>query len=142
MQFLEVAKGLQNQQVNPFFVQRRNLLAEGFASLFQRNLAQRFNTHAQRAYGPGHQGVEALSSFAGQTSAVTVDLDQLVDTTVFRQTKRIGAKGVCLNDLRSGLQVILVNAADEVGRREVQFVVAAIDEDPFGIQQGTHGAVT
>ena len=34
-----------------------------------------------------------------------------------------------------------MNAADQVGGREVQFVVAAIDEDTLGVQQGTHGAV-
>jgi hypothetical protein len=35
-----------------------------------------------------------------------------------------------------------MDAANQVGRREVQFVVATIDEDPFGVQQGTHGAIT
>ena len=39
-------------------------------------------------------------------------------------------------------KVLVVNAADKVGLREVQFVIATIDENALGIQQGTHGAVT
>ena len=34
-----------------------------------------------------------------------------------------------------------MNAANQVGLREVEFVVAAVDENALGVQQGTHGAV-
>ena len=57
------------------------------------------------------------------------------------QAKRIRAKGVCFNDVRPGLQVFLMDAADQVGLREVELVVAAIDENTFGVQQCAHGAI-
>ena len=34
-----------------------------------------------------------------------------------------------------------MDVANQVGLREVQLVVAAVDENAFGIQQGTHRAV-
>ena len=82
-----------------------------------------------------------LRRLARQTRSGAVDVHQPVDATVFRQAKRIRAEGVCFNDLGAGLQVVLMNAADEVGLRKVQLVIAAIDENALGVQQGTHGAV-
>ena len=60
---------------------------------------------------------------------------------MLRQTKRIGAEGVCFNNLRSGVEVFLVDVADEIRLHDVQFVVAAVDEDPLGVQQSAHGAI-
>ena len=34
-----------------------------------------------------------------------------------------------------------MDVADEIGLRDVQFVVAAVDEDTLGVQQCAHGAV-
>ena len=34
-----------------------------------------------------------------------------------------------------------MNAADEFRLRQVQLVIAAVDEDPLGVQQRAHGAV-
>ena len=141
MQLLEIAEGLQDHQVDALFVQRGNLLAEGLAGFGQGDLAQRLDAHTKRSDGSGHVGVKVLGRLAGQASAMAVDLDQFVHTSVPRQAKRIRAEGVCFYDLGSGLQIVLMNAADQVGRRQVQLVVAAIDENALGIQQGTHGAV-
>ena len=118
-----------------------NLLAEGVAGLGKRDLAQRLDANAQRADGSGHQRVEALRRLASHPGAHAVDFSQLIQTSVLAQAKRIGAKGVCFYDLGSGLQVLLMDAANQVGLREVQLVVAAVDENAFGVQQGAHGAV-
>ncbi len=110
-------------------------------ALGQGDLAQRLNADAQRTHRPGHQRIEALGRLAGQARALTVDVGQLVHTSVLGQTKRIGAEGVCFNDLGPGVQVFLMDAADEIGLRDIQLVVAAVDEDTLGVQQGAHGAV-
>ena len=34
-----------------------------------------------------------------------------------------------------------MDVANQVGLRDVEFVVAAVDEDALGVQQGAHGAV-
>ena len=141
MQLFEISEGFQDQQIDAFFIQRRNLLAKCVASFGQRDLAQRLDPDSQRSHCSGDQRVEVLRCLAGQPRSVAIDFDQLVHTSVLRQPKRIRAEGVCFNDLGSGLQVVLMNAANEVGRGEIQFVVTAIDEDTFGVEQGTHGAV-
>jgi hypothetical protein len=60
---------------------------------------------------------------------------------VASQAERIGTKGVGLNDLSAGSQVVEMNAPDEIGLAGIQLVIAAIDEDPIGVQKGAHGAV-
>ena len=107
----------------------------------ERDLAQRLDADSQRSDGAGHQGVETLRRLPRQACAQAIDIGQLVHTSVLGQAKRIGAKGVCFNDVGPGLEVFLMDAADQVGLREVELVVAAVDENAFGIQQGAHGAV-
>ena len=43
MQLLEISECFQDQQIHAFFIQRRDLLAKGVASLGQRDLAQRLD---------------------------------------------------------------------------------------------------
>ena len=52
-------------------------------------------------------------------------------------TKRVG-----FNDLCTSLQVFAVDTPNQVGLGEIQFVIAAVDEDALGIQQSTHGTIT
>ena len=141
MQLFQVAEGFQDHQVNAFFIERGNLLAKGVARLGERDFAQRLDAHAQRTDRACDQGVKALGRLPGQTRSLAVDLHQFIQTSVLGQAKRIGAEGVCFNNLGAGLQVFLMNAADQIGRRQVQFVVATIDENAFGVQQRTHGAI-
>ncbi len=141
MQLLQVSEGLQDEQVDSFFIEGRDLFAKRTAGLGERDFAQRLNSHPQRADGAGNQGVETLCRLPGQTYALAIHVDQLIHTSMFRQAKRIRAKGVCFNDVCPGMQVFLMYAADEVGLRDVQFVIAAVDENTLGIQQCTHGAI-
>src|SRR5437879_1107561 len=53
----------------------------------------------------------------------------------------ITAKGVGFNDLRAGLQVFMVNATYKVWLRDVQFVIAAIDENTLGVKPCAHSSV-
>src|ERR1700747_2784762 len=57
------------------------------------------------------------------------------------KAKIISAEGIGFDDLGTRLQVLVVNAANEVGLGEVQLVVATVDEHTLGVQQRAHGAV-
>ena len=57
------------------------------------------------------------------------------------QPEAIAAKGVRFNDLGAGLQVLVMQPADKIRLRNVEFVIAAVDEDALFVQQGAHGAV-
>ena len=41
----------------------------------------------------------------------------------------------------ASLQIFVMQATYQVGLGDVQFVVAAINENPFGVEQGTHRAI-
>ena len=51
------------------------------------------------------------------------------------------AESIGFNDLRTGLQILMMQVADEVRLRQVQLVIAAIDEDALGIKQRPGSAV-
>ena len=57
------------------------------------------------------------------------------------QAKRVGPESIGFNNLGSRLQILVVNAANQVGLRKIQLVVRAVDEDAFGVEQRPHGAV-
>ena len=78
---------------------------------------------------------------ARQLGASTVDFKHLVGEAIALQTQGIGAKGIGFDDLRTRLQVFLVNAAYQLRLREIQFVVASVDEDAASVQAGAHGPV-
>ena len=42
-----------------------------------------------------------------------------------RQAEGVGAEGIGFNDLGAGLEVFVMNAADQVGLRKIQFVVTS-----------------
>src|SRR5439155_19185930 len=53
-----------------------------------------------------------------------------------RATERIG-----LENLGAGFDVLLVDAANQVWRREIELIEAAVDEDAARIEHGAHGAI-
>jgi hypothetical protein len=57
------------------------------------------------------------------------------------ESKSICPKRIRFQNLRTGLQVLFVDGQDQVGVRQVQLVVAAIDEDAARVEHGSHGAV-
>ena len=142
MEFFQISEGFENQQVHAAFHQGRDLLTESIVSLLVRSLAQWLNADAQRSHGTSYPQIEALGSLSSQPGAGEIDVTYTVGKTVTGQPKAIAAECVGLNYLRTGLQVLVMNTADEIGLRQVQFVIAAINENPFGIQQGPHRAVT
>src|SRR5579863_2389129 len=57
------------------------------------------------------------------------------------QAEGVGPESVGFNDLRAGLQVVVVDGANQFGLGEIQFVVAAIDKNALRVKQRAHGAV-
>jgi hypothetical protein len=50
------------------------------------------------------------------------------------EAKAVGAEGIGLDDLGPGLEIFVVNAANEFGLRQIELVVAAVDEDTLGVR--------
>ena len=141
VQLLQIAEGFQNEQVDALFVEGLDLFAEGVARFGEGDLAQRLDAHTERPHCACHESVEALGRLASDASAHAVDVSQTIQTSVLSQAKRIGAKSVCLYDLCPGLEIVVMDVADQVRLREVQLVVTTVDEDALGIQKRAHGAV-
>ena len=51
------------------------------------------------------------------------------------------AKSVGFDDLRARLQIVVVDRANQLRLRKVQLVIAAVDENPLGIEQRPHGPI-
>ena len=118
-----------------------NLLAEGVARFLIRSLAQRFDSGPQWANRSGDPHIEAFGGFASQANTRPVDVPDFVGDAVSSQPERIGTEGVGFNDLRAGLEIVVVNAANQVRLRQIQFVIRPVDENAFGIKQRAHGAI-
>ena len=82
-----------------------------------------------------------LDGLAGKAHAGGVDLRHLARQSMAGQAEAVGAEGVGFENLRAGLQILLVNGENQAGVGEVQLVVAAVDEDAAGIENGAHGAI-
>src|SRR5690242_11275534 len=147
VQFFQVPESFEDQNVNSAFDQSGNLLTERFAGFFAGSLSERLNTDTERADGSGDQNragfleVEGVGGFAGQTRAVKVDIPYFFSESVPGQTEGVAAEGVRFDDLRAGVQVLLMDVADKVGLGKVQLVVTLVDEHALGVKQGTHGSI-
>ena len=139
-EFVEIAERFEDQQIDAGFQQRVDLLAEDGAGLGERRGAQRLDAHAQRAHRAGHEG-GFLGRFASQAHAGLVDGRQLFGHSEPRQPRAVGAERVGLDDFSACLDVVLVDLANQIGRREIQLVETAVDEDAAGVEHGAHGAV-
>ena len=56
-----------------------------------------------------------IDGLAGQLNPSGIDLGHIAGQTVASQPETIGAKGVGLDKLGAGLQVLLVNRQDQAG---------------------------
>ena len=83
----------------------------------------------------------SAARLARQTRGRAIDVAQFVGEAEGRQARRGGAESVRLQDLRAGLDIFLVNLADQVRGREAELVVAAVDEHPARVQHGPHRAI-
>src|ERR1700757_759474 len=103
MEFLQVAKGLHNEQVDATFRQGCDLLTESIARFLQRGFTQWLNSNAKRADRTGDPNVEALGSFARQAGASEIDIVHPVRQGMPTQPKAIPPESIGFNDFRSHL---------------------------------------
>jgi hypothetical protein len=141
MKFLEVAKGFQHQQINASFGQRLDLLTECLSGLLERSFSQGLDSRSQRANRSRHPHIEALGGFSGQPCACPVNVAHFIGDTVPRQAESISPERIGFDDFSPSLQVVVVDATNQVRLGEIQLVVAAVDEHAFGVKQRTHGSV-
>src|SRR5260370_30357831 len=111
------------------------------ASFFERSLAQGFYSSTERANRSGNPHIEALSSLPRQPCSRQIDVTHLVRKAVSSQAEGIGSEGVGFNNFSSGLQVIVMDGANEVGLRQVQLIVRTVDEDSLVVEQRPHRTV-
>ena len=138
-QFVQVAEGLEDQQIDAGFEQGIDLFAEGGARFGEGGGSERLDAHVERSHGAGDE--RAVGRLAGQAHAGQVDGLQLFGEAERAQTLPGGAEGVGFQDLGAGFDVLLMDLANHVGRGEVQLVEAAVDEDAARVEHGTHGAI-
>lgn len=141
MQLLEIPEGFQDQDVNAALDQGRNLLPECVARLLKGSFAQRFDTNPKRSYGPCYPSVKTLCGFLGEARAGDIDCLDLVGQTVALQTETVRPKRVGFDDLGARLQIFMVQTTNEVGLRNIQLVVATVDENAFAIQKRACGPI-
>src|SRR5206468_10364940 len=111
MDLFEVSEGFQHEDVDAAFKESCGLLAKGLPGLFTRDLAERFNTNADGADGTGNQRCAALlvDCFASDLGAIQVKFAYLFRQAVPRESEGISSKGVGLDDVSAGGQVVKVD---------------------------------
>jgi hypothetical protein len=139
-QFVQVGKGLQDQEVDTGLEQRVDLFAKGRPRFGERRGTERFDAHAQRPNRAGHKDA-VLGRFARQTDRRLIDGFQFLRDSESGQPHPAGAVGVGFENLRAGFGVLQVNLAHHVGLRQVQLVEAPVDEHTARVQHGAHGAI-
>ena len=144
---VERRHGLDDEQIGSSIGKGFDLLGKCFAGFVESGFAEGFKTHSERTNGAGDPGVHSLlleemgDGFTCDSDTGLVDGGDFVSQSMAGETKTIGAKGVGFKNLGSGLEVLFVNREDHGGVGEIELVVATIDEDTTGIEDGAHGAV-
>ena len=145
--FVERGHGFNDEQVRAGLSQGIDLFGKGGTGFVEAGFAEGLKAHAKRADGAGDPGFscllfpEVLDGLAGKTDAGGVDFRDLASQSMAGQAEAVGAKGVGFDNLRTGLQIFLVDGENQAGVGQVQLVVTAVDEDATGVEHGSHGAV-
>ena len=117
MDFFQVSESFQNQQIDSALYERCNLLAEGVARFLERSLAQGFDSGSQRANRSRDPNIEAFGGFTSEAGARPVDVVHFVGQAVAGQAKRIAAESIGFNNFGPGLQIFVMDSANQVGLR-------------------------
>jgi prevent-host-death family protein len=71
-----------------------------------------------------------------------IDVADAIRQAVAGQAEAVSAESIGLDNLGTGLKIIMMNAANQLWLRQVQLVIAAVDEDALGVEERSHGSVT
>ena len=138
--FVQIAEGLEHDELHPTVDQRLRLFAEKRARFVDARLAPGLNPDAERTDGAGHVGAVA-GSLARDARALLVDLLQPLGYAERGELDPVGAEGVRLDDVGAGPDVLLMHAGNEVRLRDVQRVEALVDEYTLRVEHRPHRAV-
>ncbi len=142
MNLFQISECLQNQQIDAAFDQRFNLLAKGRRAPPRNEVFPRGSILVPSGpTDPATHTSKLLAASRASRTPASIDVAHLVRQTVPSQAERVGTESIGFNNLGSSLQIFVVNPTNQVGLREIQFVVRSVDEDAFGVEQRPHGAV-
>ncbi len=92
MQFFEIAKSLEHQQIDAALDQGRNLIAKRRASFFERSLAERLDANAERTNRACDPDIETFRRLASHARARQIDVAHTIGQAVPRQAKAVSAE--------------------------------------------------
>ena len=137
---VQIAEGLEDEQIDAALEQRLRLLAEVLARLVDAGLAPRLDADAQRTDRAGH--VRAVARRATRDPrALDVDLAQRVGQAERAELDAVRAERVRLDDVGAGADVLVVDLLHQVRPRQVQRVEALVDEHALRVEHRPHRAV-
>src|SRR5690606_22481836 len=122
---VDVAEGLEDEQVDAGFGQRGRLLAEDALRLVDARAAPRLDADAERPDGAGDERPVARG-LAGDAHAGGVDRLELAGEPERFELHAVGAEGVALEDVSARPDVLPVHLFDEVGLAQVECVEGAV----------------
>ena len=137
----EVGERLEDERSTPPSLSACDLLAEDRARFVEARRAVRLEADAERADGAGDERRRRRAASRASSRRGAIDLAHLRLEPVLRELEPVRAEGVRLEHLRAGLHVRAVHVAHEIGRAEVQLVVALVDEHALAVQHRPHRAV-
>ena len=147
MHFVQRGHCLQHKKVNAAFGERANLFGKRRSRFLERNFAERLNLHSDRAHRAGHiclRGLlvpDLIRCLPRNFCAGDIHIMNFVLQSVPLQPKSIATEGIGLDNLRARLQIFLMDGANQIRLRQVQFVVTTVDKHTAFVQHGAHGAV-
>ena len=137
---LEVPEGFQHQHVRTALDERRGLLGEGGGGQIELRLRRHAGDQPDRSHGAGDPHVLA-GRLAGEPRAREVERAHLVAEAVAVEPEGVRAERVGLDDVRAGVDVVLVDLGDHVRPGDVELLEVLHDEDAALVEERAHGAV-
>jgi hypothetical protein len=126
--------------VHPALEQSVHLPAEEIARFLSGCRPEGLDPDPQRAYRSGHHDVLARG-LQRERGGGAVDLFGVVTEPICGQLHRVGPERIGLENLRARLDVLLVDAPDDVRALPVEFVVAHVHEDAATVEERAHRPV-
>ncbi len=140
LHLVEIGERFEDEEIGAAFPERGHLLAKRRAGFVARGRTVGLESDAERADGAGDEHV-LPRRLARELRRTPVDLPHLRLEAVLRELDAVCAERVRLQHLGAGIDVRAVDAEHEVGRAQVELVVALIDEDAALVQHRAHRAI-
>ncbi len=140
LDLVEVGERLEDEEVDAAFGETFHLLPEDRASFVLARRPVRLEANAQRSDGAGDERAP-IGGFARDGRGGPIQLSHLILQPVLHELDPVRAEAVRLDDVGAGLHVLRMNVTHELGRADVQLVVALVDEHALAVQHRPHRAV-